>query len=394
MQEAMMADAGKPLEGLMVVELGHSVAAPYAGLILADLGARVIKVENPKGGDYARGWGPPFWQDTSSCFHGLNRGKEAMTADFGDPQDCEALKALILEKADAVIQNLRPGILEEFGLTAEALRAAKPSLIWCDIGAFGAKGPLASKPGYDPLVQASTGIMSVTGEGGGRPPVRVGVSLIDMGSGMWTVIGLLAALLALKESGEGRTVSTSLYETGLAWMTVPLAGYAATGEVRKPYGSATAEIVPYQAFEVADGWLMIGAGNDNLFRRLCSALGLEALACDPAFATNAARVVNRDQLIPQLNAAVRGHSAEALGRILDEAGVPNAPLLSTDQVATHPQTQALEMIARCEDGSIELTGIPLTFNGVRPRACTPAPGLGQHNATLRTPVSKGTAHAQ
>src|SRR5262249_50669695 len=149
----------------------------------------------------------------------------------------------------------------------------------------------------------------------------------------------LAALLALKESGEGRTVSTSLYETGLAWMTVPLAGYAATGEVRRPYGSGTAEIVPYQAFEVADGWLMIGAGNDNLFRRLCGALGLESLACDPAFATNAARVVNRDRLIPQLNAAVRGHSADALGRILDEAGVPNAPLLNTGQVATHPQTQ-------------------------------------------------------
>src|SRR5262249_2766203 len=196
----MMADACKPLEGLVVVELGHSVAAPYAGLILADLGARVIKVENPKSGDYARGWGPPFWRDIASCFHGLNRGKEGITADFGDPQDCAALKALILEKADAVIQNLRPGILEKFGLTAEALRVAKPSLIWCDIGAFGAKGPLAGKPGYDPLVQASTGIMSVTGEGGGRPPVRVGVSLIDMGSGMWTVIGLLAALLALKQS--------------------------------------------------------------------------------------------------------------------------------------------------------------------------------------------------
>jgi crotonobetainyl-CoA:carnitine CoA-transferase CaiB-like acyl-CoA transferase len=215
-----------------------------------------------------------------------------------------------------------------------------------------------------------------------------------MGSGMWTVIGMLAALLALRESGEGRTISTSLYETGLAWMTIPLAGYAASGEVRKPYGSGIAEIVPYQAFEVADGWLMIGAGNDNLFRRLCGALGLDALAYDTAFATNAARVVNRERLIPQIAAAVRGFSVEALGEMLDEAGVPNSPLLSTDQVATHPQTRALEMIARCEDGSIELTGIPLTFNDVRPRARTPAPGLGQHNATLRTSAGKETPHAE
>jgi crotonobetainyl-CoA:carnitine CoA-transferase CaiB-like acyl-CoA transferase len=172
--------------------------------------ARVIKVENPGSGDYARGWGPPFCHDTASVFQ-LNRGKEGITVDFSDAHDCAKLKSLILEKADGLIQNLRPGILAKFGLTPEQMRAEKPALIWCDIGAFGTKGPLASKPGYDPLVQASTGIMSVTGEGG-RPPVRVGVSLVDMGSGMWAVIGLLAALLARRNGGEGRIVSTSLYE--------------------------------------------------------------------------------------------------------------------------------------------------------------------------------------
>ncbi len=388
-----MADVDKPLAGITVVELGHSVAAPYAGLILADLGARVIKVENPKSGDYARGWGPPFWNETASVFHSLNRGKEGVTVDFGAPDDCENLRALILEKADAVIQNLRPGILEKFGLTADALRAEKPSLIWCDIGAFGATGPLASKPGYDPLAQASTGIMSVTGEGG-RPPVRVGVSLVDMGSGMWAVIGMLAALVARNKGGQGRSVATSLYETGLAWMTVPLAGHAASGEVRKPYGSGTAEIAPYQAFEASDGWLMIAAGNDNLFRKLCGALDLQALASDHDFATNAARVVNRERLIPQIQSAVRRYSADALGKILDEAGVPNAPLLTTDQVARHPQTRALDMMVRCSDDDIELVGIPLAFDGARPRARTAAPALGQHNAILRTPASKGTTNAK
>ena len=371
----------KPLAGVTVVELGHSVAAPYAGLILADLGARVIKVENPGGGDYARGWGPPFFKDTASAFHSLNRGKEGISVDFANEGEVFALKALILTQADAVIQNLRPGILERFGLTGPALSATKPDLIWCDIGAFGAIGPLAKKPGYDPLAQASTGIMSITGEGG-RPPVRVGVSLIDMGSGMWSVIGLLAGLHARQATGRGRVVSTSLFETGLAWMTTPLAGYEASGEVRKPFGSGTAEIVPYQCFKTADGWLMIAAGNDNLYRKLCGALGLEAISSNPSFATNRARVVNRERLIPEITAVTQTLNTDALGRTLDEAGVPNAPLLDVDEVSSHPQPRALDMTVRCSADDIDLMGIPLSFDGERPRARRRAPRLGEHNALL------------
>jgi len=189
-------------------------------------------------------------------------------------------------------------------------------------------------------------------------------------------------------------VSTSLFETGLAWMTVPLAGYAASGDVRKPYGSGTAEIVPYQAFETSDGWQMVAAGNDNLFRKLCVALGLDSLVADPAFATNAARVVNRERLIPQIEAAVRRYPTDALGRLLDEAGVPNAPLLGVDQVATHPQTSALEMLGRSENDDIELVGIPLSFDGKRPRARKPAPALGQHNTILQTSATEETADAK
>lgn len=383
----------KPLDGITVVELGHSVAAPYAGLILADLGARVVKVENPAGGDYARGWGPPFWEDVATAFLCLNRGKEGVTVDFTREKDVASLRAFILDRADAVIQNLRPGILEKFDLTAESLRAEKPSLIWCDIGAFGAAGPLSKKPGYDPLAQASTGIMSVTGEGG-RPPVRVGVSLIDMGSGMWTVIGLLAALLARAEGGEGRTVSTSLFETGLAWMTVPLAAYAASGEVLPPYGSGTAQIVPYQAFETTDGWLMIAAGNDNLYRKLCAALDLQDLAQDRDFATNSMRIINRAKLLPQIAAAVRPHRSDALGEILDAAGVPNAPLLAVDEVAEHPQTRALDMTVRCGAKGIDLVGVPLAFDGERPRARKSAPGLGEHNELIGTAVREGAGDAR
>jgi crotonobetainyl-CoA:carnitine CoA-transferase CaiB-like acyl-CoA transferase len=372
--------ARPPLAGITVVELGHSVAAPYAGLILADLGARVIKVENPNGGDYARGWGPPFWKGTASLFVCLNRGKEGITVDFGRDDEVRALRHLILKEADAVIQNLRPGILERFGLTPACLRAEKPSLIWCDIGAFGAQGPLSGKPGYDPLAQAATGIMSVTGEGADRPPVRVGVSLIDMGSGMWTVIGLLSSLLARNATGAGGHVTTSLYETGLAWMTVQLAGYAASGEVRRPYGSGIVEIVPYQAFQTSDGWLMIAAGNDNLFRKLCDALGLAGIAASSDFAINAARVANRDQLIRLIAEAVSTHTVESLGRTLDAAGVPNAPILSVDQVASHPQTAALGMLAPCENDELPLAGVPLTLDGERPRDRRPPPRLGEHNA--------------
>ncbi|HVY42522.1 MAG TPA: CoA transferase [Hyphomicrobiaceae bacterium] len=384
MKQEQKSGAGRakaPLEGITVIELGHSVAAPYAGLILADLGARVIKVENPKGGDYARGWGPPFWTDIATAYLCLNRGKIGITVDFSNEADARALKKLILEEADGVIQNLRPGILDKFGLTAEALRSEKPSLIWCDIGAFGSTGPLASKPGYDPLAQASTGIMSVTGEGN-RPPVRVGVSLVDMGAGMWTVIGFLSSLVAQRATGQGARVSTSLFETGLAWMTVPLAGYEGAGDVRKPYGSGTAEIVPYQAFQTSDGWLMIAAGNDNLFRRLCRAIGLDALAEAPEYATNQARVINRETLIPRIAEAVARLGAAELGDMLDKAGVPNAPLLSVDQVARHPQTEAVGMLAPVAEGQPRLVGIPIALDGERPRSSGGAPRLGEHNAAL------------
>jgi crotonobetainyl-CoA:carnitine CoA-transferase CaiB-like acyl-CoA transferase len=370
---------GKPLAGVTVVELGHSVAAPYAGLILAELGARVIKVENPNGGDYARGWGPPFWHGEATSYLCFNRGKEGIAVDFTRADHAQGLRRLILDEADAVIQNLRLGILEKFDLTCAALQAEKPGLIWCDIGAFGSKGPLAQKPGYDPLAQAATGIMSVTGEGGDRPPVRVGVSLIDMGSGMWTVIGLLASLLARQQTGKGTHVATSLYETGLAWMTVPLAGHEADGAARRPYGSGVAEIVPYQAFKAADGWLMIAAGNDNLFRKLCAALGFPELGTSPDFATNEGRVKSRDRLIERIGAATAAHTVEGLGKILDAAGVPSSPLLTVDQVARHPQTAAVEMLASCADDDLRLAGIPLTLDGTRPRSRTRAPRLGEHN---------------
>src|SRR3954467_196482 len=190
-----------PLAGITVVELGHSVAAPYAGMILADLGADVIKVENPDKGDHARGWGPPWWHGTASAYQALNRNKRGITVDLGDPAAAEKLRALILDRADVVLQNLRVGVAERYGLGADQLRDQKPSLIYCNLGAFGTEGPLRDKPGYDPLMQAFGGLMSVTGEEG-RPPVRVGVSMVDLTAGLWSALGILAALYE-RRGGSG-----------------------------------------------------------------------------------------------------------------------------------------------------------------------------------------------
>jgi crotonobetainyl-CoA:carnitine CoA-transferase CaiB-like acyl-CoA transferase len=374
--------SAKPLAGITVVEIGHSVAAPYAGLILSELGADVIKVENPKGGDYARGWGPPFWNGTASAFHGLNRGKTGITVNFGDPEEAGRLRRLIIDRADAVIQNLRAGVMQGYGLGAAELTAAKPSLIYCDLGAFGESGPMSSKPGYDPLMQAFAGIMSVTGEGGDRPPVRVGVSIVDMGSGMWATIGILAALFERTRTGRGGAVATSLYETALAWMTVPLAGYAANGEVRRPHGSGTAEIAPYQCFPTRGGWLMIAAGNDNLYRRLCATLGRPELGEDARFLTNGDRVVNRGVLVPMIEEITRTWDIEELMAALDKAGIPNAPLQNVAQVTEHPQTHAVGILQQGPEGALPTVGLPLAFDGERSSYERAAPELGEHNETV------------
>ena len=374
--------SAKPLAGITVVEIGHSVAAPYAGLILSELGADVIKVENPKGGDYARGWGPPFWNGTASAFHGLNRGKSGITVNFGDPEEAGRLRRLIIDRADAVIQNLRAGVMQGYGLGAAELTAAKPSLIYCDLGAFGESGPMSSKPGYDPLMQAFAGIMSVTGEGGDRPPVRVGVSIVDMGSGMWATIGILAALFERTRTGRGGAVATSLYETALAWMTVPLAGYAANGEIRRPHGSGTAEIAPYQCFPTRGGWLMIAAGNDNLYRRLCATLGRPELGEDARFLTNGDRVVNRGILVPMIEEITRTWDIEELMAALDKAGIPNAPLQNVAQVSDHPQTHAVGILQTGPEGALPTVGLPLAFDGERSSYERAAPALGEHNETV------------
>jgi crotonobetainyl-CoA:carnitine CoA-transferase CaiB-like acyl-CoA transferase len=374
--------SNKPLSGLVVIEIGHSVAAPFAALIFSELGAEVLKVENPKGGDHARSWGPPFWEGTASAFHAYNRGKKGLTVDLGNPAAVAGLRRLILQRADVVIQNLRAGVVEASGLGAAALLAEKPDLIVCNLGAFGAVGPLTDKPGYDPLMQAFAGLMSMTGEGGGRPPVRTGVSLVDMGAGMWSVIGILASLIERARTKQGGCISTSLYETALAWLTLPMASYGASGETRRPYGSGVAEIVPYQCFPTQDGWLMIAAGNDGLYRKLCTALDHPEWAVDERFQANAGRGAHRDILLALIEDATRGAAMADLTARLDALGIPNAPLQDVAQVAAHEQTRALGILKAREAGALPMVGLPLSFDGARPEMQWPVPGLGEHNNLL------------
>lgn len=376
------ADGAGPLAGLVVVELGHSVAAPFAGQVLGDLGAEVVKVEKPAGDD-ARQWGPPFVDGAAATFQALNRNKHSWALDLRDAAQRAALLALVDERADVVIQNMRPGQADALGLGATALRARKPSLVYCNLGAFGADGPLAARPGYDPLMQAFGGIMSVVGEPGGAP-VRVGPSIIDMGSGMWAVIGIQAALLQRRATGVGATVDVSLFETAVAWMTMYAAQYQASGAVPGSNGSGQAGIVPYRAYRTADGDLVVAAGNNGLFSRLCGVLGHPEWAADPRFVDNPARVRHAAELYALLEPAFLAHGNTEWTARLDAAGVPCAPVQDVAQMLAHPQTQALGIVQPVPGSSVPMVGLPVRFDGARPQPRSASPALGAHTPTFDT----------
>jgi crotonobetainyl-CoA:carnitine CoA-transferase CaiB-like acyl-CoA transferase len=369
-----------PLAGIRVIELGHSVAAPYAGLVLAELGAEVVKVERPGRGDDARGWGPPFLATdagrVATTFLGLNRNKASIVVDLRSEEEREKLRRLAA-KADVVIQNLKPGHASELGLGPDELLARNPALIYSSIWAFGSKGPLAELPGYDPLMQAFGGPMSVTGENG-APPVRSGTSMIDMGAGMWVVIGVLAALLRRQATGRGTRVDTSLYETALAWMVYHLPGFAATGESPGRHGSGVAMIVPYQVFRASDGDIVIGGGNDNLYAKLCRVLGHPEWIEDARFRTNGDRVVNRAEICGRIQQVVGTRTVLEWEHALRAVDVPCAPVQDMGQVARHPQTEALGILRKGADG-LSYFGLPLLFDGRRPGRNEDAPAHG--NAT-------------
>ena len=365
-----------PLAGIRVLDLTSSLAGPTATEILGALGADVVKIEHPGRGDEARDWGPRFFEGGSVMFFSANAGKRSLALDLKSPEGLELLLRLA-EESDVAVQSLRPGTAERLGLGPEALRARNPKLVYASIGAFGRSGPLASEPGYDPLMQAAAGIMSVTGETDGHP-VRVGVSLIDIGTGVWAALAIVAAL----HEGRGRTLDLSLYETALSLVPYQLVDVLAGGAPAGRHGTAFPLIVPYQVFETADGELMIVAANDRLFERTCRAVGAPELAADTRFTTNPLRVANRKQLIPLLQERIGSQTTADLLARLREAGVPASPVNDLAAVAEEEQLRATGILQ--ELAGRELVSPPFSADGERVRYRSGPPLLGQHSREILT----------
>ncbi|MDO8695398.1 MAG: CoA transferase [Sheuella sp.] len=365
-----------PFSGLVVIELGHSVAAPFAGQIFGELGAQVIKIEKADGDD-CRKWGPPFWEGASAFFQALNRNKESVVCELRDPEQLEALKTLICEQADIVIQNLRPGHVEQLGLDGPTLLARQPRLIYCNLGAFGRAGPLKARPGYDPLMQAFGGIMSTTGEPG-RPSVRVGASIVDMGTGMWSVIGALTALHERHTTGRGRVVDVSLFETASCWVSLLASQFLASGELAGKQGSGAPGIVPYKAYVTQDGEIVIAAGSDGLFKSLSAAIGHPEWKDDQRFADNPARVANQQELYAMIDSIIATQNTAHWITCLEAAGVPCSAVNNLQQMIEHPQTEALGLVQDVPGTEMRFIGLPLSFDGQRPQPLSAPPKLGEH----------------
>jgi crotonobetainyl-CoA:carnitine CoA-transferase CaiB-like acyl-CoA transferase len=375
--------AHQPLAETRVLDVTTSIAGPYCAQALAALGADVIKVERPDTGDDGRAWGPPFWDGEGTMFLSANAGKRSLALSLRDERGREALLRLA-ERSDVFLQSLRPGLAERLGLGPDEVRARNARIVYCSVGAYGHVGPLRHEPGYDALMQAAGGLISMTGEPG-RPGVRVGSSLIDIGTGAWATVGILAALLERERTGTGSVVDVSLYETTLAYIGYHLAGYLADGTIPTGQGTVFPMVAPYQVFPTRDGALMIGGGNDRIFVAICGVLGCPELAVDPRFARNRDRVAHRDELYELLVEQLRADDTAAWHERLTAAGVPVAPVADVRDVIESPQTRALGMMQPLEhpriDG-LELAALPLSLDRERVRLAGPPPDLGAHTAEV------------
>jgi formyl-CoA transferase len=368
------------LQGIRVLEMGQNVAGPHASQILGDLGAEVIKIERP-GGEEGRKLGPPFAGEDAAWFHQINRNKKSVTIDIKDETQRAQFIAL-MGTADVFVQNMRPGVLAKFGLGPEDMRARYPALIYADVAAFGHTGPLAGRPGYELLMQASGGLMSITG-GEDAPPTRLGPSMVDLGTGMWAVIGILSALHRRSVTGVGATVDCSLFETAVGFSGIHIVNYLASGTMPARSANGFAGLAPYGGFPTADDDIIIGGGNDRLFARLAEVLGHPEWAVDPRFQTNVERVANRAALTDAMTAITRSHPAADLLAKLEAAGIPCAPIRTIPQLAQDEQVAALGMIGTLPGPEPHpIVRLPLSFDGERPGVARPSPRPGEDNACL------------
>lgn len=372
-----------PLSGLRVVEISVAMAGPYCGMMLADYGAEVIKIERVGQGDDSRGWPPYFHETMSHYYASANRNKRSLALDLKDPGGAAIARQLVAE-ADIFVDNYRYGALARAGLDYESLSAVNPRLIYCSISGFGASGPRRDDPANDLFMQAFSGGMSITGEIGGGP-VKMGISVADVGAGMLGTIGILMALEERHRSGRGQRVDTSLLEGQLSMLSYHLTRYFSTGVVPGPGGSGSAVSVPYQAFQASDDWLVVAAFNERMWQSFCRAIGQPEWADDPRFANANGRAENRDQLIGLINAALSADTVKAWVGKLEAAGVPCTPVNRIDQVVEEAQVIDREMIVRMDVpglGPIRVAGLPIKFSGTPGRIERHPPHLGEHTLEI------------
>ncbi len=364
----------KPLSGLKVVELARILAGPWAGQLLADLGADVVKVERPGTGDDTRHWGPPFALDGASAyFHSCNRGKTSLAIDLGTADGQAAVRSLAAE-ADVLIENFKVGGLAGFGLDHPSLSELNPGLVYCSITGFGQTGPYAARAGYDFIIQGMGGAMSLTGEPDGAPQ-KSGIAYADLFTGLYASVAILAALRERDRSGLGAFIDMALLDTQVAVLANQALNWMVSGDVPHRMGNGHSNLVPYQAFRAADGEVIVAVGNDGQFERLCGILGLQALAGDERFRTNPARVVNREALIPILETAMVRRRRQELSKALEAAGIPAGPINAIDSVFADPQV--IHRGLRIEGQKPGLAS-PIVIDGRRQVAELPAPRLGEH----------------
>jgi formyl-CoA transferase/CoA:oxalate CoA-transferase len=368
-----------PLDDVTVLDFTRVLAGPYCTMQLGDLGARVLKIEQPGRGDDTRAWGPPFVNGESAYFLSVNRNKKSVALDLKDPRTRPVLSALIA-RADVLVENFRPGTMERLGLGYEALSEASPRLIYCSISGFGQTGPRRLEPGYDAMMQAEGGLMSITGAEDG-PPFRLGVAIADIATGMFAVQAILAALLARQRTGRGQRVDVAMLDAVASLLTYQASSAFATGATPTRMGNRHPSIAPYDTFAAADGEFVLSVGNDEQFRRLAAVVNRDGLADDPRFATNADRVARYDELRQDLSAAFAPWRRAELIAALTAAGVPCGAVRSVTEALADPQLAARDMIVPLEHataGPIRVLGSPLKLSATPATVRTPPPALGQH----------------
>lgn len=366
-----------PLAGIKVIEIGQAIAGPMAGMILADMGAEVIKIEKYDGGDDARGWGPPFVDSDSVIFHTFNRNKKSVTLDIKNPGDVARLKDLVRD-ADILIQNLRSGIVAELGIGPDVMCALNPRLIYCSVWAFGKNGPLRNEPGFDALLQAYCGVMTLTG-GPDDPPTFCAPAINDRATALWCVVGALGALQARHSTGKGCVIDTSLFDTAVNWVDSNFNIYNYTKSPPQRTGGASATLVPYQVFETSDRPICIAVGNDRLFAKCAGVFGHAEWASDPRFLRVRDRAANRHELIDLMKPVLLTRSRAEWISGLEKAGVPCSPVNDLPELSQTEQLEASDLMRTLPGSDLRVVGFPITFDGERPHPHAGAPKLGEHN---------------